>query len=613
MSFTLLNSCRDYLDNVASVDIYFAKTMMERVPVPSAMQADWFHLALALSWHQRQGHSCLYLPAIANQLMFASQESVKAGWQFPSLEQLQHLASEVTSSEQTPALLVFEQDNLFTQRYWQFEQDIKQGISVRTSPVALSKESVDAVQGLWPCMFSTENNLEDWQQFATAAALHLPFAIISGGPGTGKTYTVARLLLALQAAYGGALRIKLAAPTGKAAQRLTESVGNALRELSLPDNYENVRQSVPTEAQTLHRLLGVKAQGVDCYANQQNPLDCDVLIVDESSMVDVALMARLFRALTPSTRLFLIGDPDQLPSVESGNVLASLVGANKRHYSAPLLHNIAQLCPHLNTLSPSEPARDFRLQLSKSQRFSGALADCAAAIQQGEGEQAWAVMNRLSHQQVMPNNAGVYWSDLSEAKSHFRTLARQWFANVLKSQSVQEAMAALAHCRWLTPMRKGPYGVGQLNREVEQALSSLDGQIGRVKYYRGRPVMVTSNHYAQKLFNGDVGIIWPDNQGQLKAWFEDGEGGYRGISLARLPEVETVFAMTIHKSQGSEFQHVLLLIPPVQAGNSGNLCTRELIYTGLTRAKQSASLLTEYSRFKDVVHTQQQRFSGLTV
>lgn len=598
------------LADVELIDGYFASQFY--CDSDAEHQRLWFMILVALSYHQRQGHTCLMVDVLANTRLFEDAQSESKGWLFPAQPVLNEAVERAMSQCNYNDALCYEQGRLYTLRYWQFENDIASALSARIARISPEPAHYERLRLVWPVLFpATGAMLQDWQQIATAAALQQRFTIINGGPGTGKTYTVTRLLLALQCMNSLSLNIQLAAPTGKAAQRMNESVSHALGQLQA-DLPPDLISSVSTDAVTVHRLLGISRYGVQTRHHAQSPLNCDVLIIDEASMVDTALMARIVRALPEHAALILVGDADQLPAVESGNVLEALINDQRNdEVSEPLSAHLKKLNPRLPALAISNQARDYVQTLKVSQRFSGDLSVVARGIRQGEADEAMAGISCLAAlpDDIMAASDGVSMVSPDKFESGLSVMAKQCFSAIAQSKTVTEALAAMQTCRWLTSTRRGPLGVEQLNLNIEQALGVIAaGAVSR--HYKGRPVMVTQNNYAQRLFNGDVGIIWPDENHQLKAWFET-ETGLRAVSLSRLPTVETVYAMTVHKSQGSEFARVLMILAPPLSSQMAALNTRELLYTGLTRAKRACMLIATTSQFTQVVNTRVLRHSGL--
>lgn len=613
MSSMTMEEFNQRLAGVAAIDYYFAQAFSAQVVLDEDGQAHWFNLLLALSYMQRQGHTCLSLERVAESTLFDDEDDAD-GVTFPSLTRLLQVTRQALSQYVEPVALIYENGLLFTRRYWEFENTIAHAIADRQEPVLLSDFEYEACLAIWPRLFAvTPASEQDWQQIAVASAIVQRFSVINGGPGTGKTYTVTRLLLALQAMAGGELRIQLAAPTGKAAQRLTESVSQSLTQLESQLD-ASLLCAVPRDASTVHRLLGLARFGVRARRDHTTPLDIDVLIVDEASMVDLALMARLMRALPATARVYLIGDADQLPAVESGNVLEAMIGelSEEAAVTSSMRAHLAKLCAHLPLLPLAASRQDnaWVHSLRKSQRFGGKLAEVATAIQYGSAEQALKLMSSAASVLDGLETDDVVLSPLPEEPQRLKSLAKASFASLFACNSAHGALDALRHCRWLTPLRQGPFGVENLNRLIEQALAESYAVLPGGQY-PGRPVMVVENHYAQRLFNGDVGVLWPDDNGQLKAWFEESDGSVRALSLSRLPRVETVFAMTVHKSQGSEFSQVVMVVPDSQSAQSQALNNRALLYTGLTRAKKGALILSHSNVLRDVISRKQARVSGL--
>ncbi len=595
-----------HLADIEAIDYYFACQFAEITDsIP-------FYLLVALSWHLRQGHTCLSLADIAGKRLFDDAEQHCEGVQFDDLTTLVKAARELSEQFGEPQQLVYHRGKLYTARYWQFELTVAEGVVSRTRQRAFSDDDYDRLHQVWPQLFPTMPTLEqDWQQVATACALTRDFAVINGGPGTGKTYTVARLLLALQAASDKPLTIKLAAPTGKAAQRLTESVSNSLHAIS-GDSIEGIKQRIVTEASTLHRLLGMRPFSIKPKHHSDNLIHCDVLIIDEASMVDLALMTRVFRALPASTSVYLVGDANQLPSVESGNVLEALTPDDDSHdlkVTDALAKHVHRLCPHLPGIAVDEHSLTTVFPLKVSQRYSGKLAEVAVAMRDGDGDRVLNLLTRTS--EPVPGLMELEDVVLMPVQqgSGLRKLIKDSFAALSQANSPASALEAMNHCRWLTPVRNGEGGVNTLNEEIERVLQP-NRTAGNNGHYIGRPIMVLENDYTQRLFNGDTGVIWPDDSQQLKAWFYDRHGELRAVSLSRLPSVQTVYAMTIHKSQGSEFRNVVMWLPPAQ-GKAASMVTRELIYTGLTRAKKGCVILAAPERVSAVIQTRAVRYSGL--
>ncbi|MGL5037568.1 MAG: exodeoxyribonuclease V subunit alpha [Aeromonas sp.] len=445
------------------------------------------------------------------------------------------------------------------------------------------------------------------QKLAAATAAARPFAVISGGPGTGKTTTVAKLLAilvetGLQA--GKAPAIRLVAPTGKAAARLTESIGTALQALDLPPEWV---EAIPTEAGTLHRLLGVIPGRSQFRHHAGNPLHLDVLVVDEASMVDLPMMARLLDALPSHARLILLGDKDQLASVEAGAVLGDICSFIEQGISPAQAEWLSHQTGYRLQGSPAgAPVRDSLCLLAKSWRFDqhSGIGQLARACNSGDATAVESVW-------------GAGFADISlhpwagEAYDALIAQGVAGYGSYLKAARAGDDPAvvfkAFNRFQILCALRDGPFGVQGLNERLELALSRA-GLIARDgDWYAGRPVMVVRNDHGIGLYNGDMGLCLPDETGRLKVWFEQPDGTLRALLPSRLPPHETVYAMTIHKSQGSEFAHTVLVLPD----SSSPLLTRELVYTGITRAKARLDLYGDRALLAQAVRKKTERYSGL--
>jgi exodeoxyribonuclease V alpha subunit len=416
------------------------------------------------------------------------------------------------------------------------------------------------------------------QRLACEVAAQNRITLITGGPGTGKTTTVVKLLSLLVRTSPRELQIHLAAPTGKAAARLTESISNALTKMPA-----DKCPHMPSQAQTLHRLLQTNSK-----SSQLHQLATDVVVVDEASMIDLEMMARLLQAVPPTARLILLGDKDQLASVEAGAVMSQLcTGSLLQHQTVTLIHShrfdaksgigqwaravnadVADNTPSLKALWKDAPDWLASLPLQQSIEGDTAEPDVTRLQLASASDAKLAVGLRYGWRE---------WLALLDAHRPRKTSPATPCSD---AQAVALLKAFTEFCV-LCAVREGPLGVTQLNTQVEHALG-----LGQSAWYAGRPVMVTRNDYALELMNGDIGLCLPGPDGLLRVAFPAVDGGVRWVMPSRLDSVETVFAMTVHKSQGSEFAHVLLVMPALESP----VLTRELVYTGLTRAKKRLTL-----------------------
>lgn len=444
------------------------------------------------------------------------------------------------------------------------------------------------ISGYFPGQYSHE------QRCAAEKALSSGFTVITGGPGTGKTTTVAKILaLMLEADADKDICIKLAAPTGKAAARMKESITKSIDDLQLPGE---LADRMPREAQTLHRLLGAGMNGKHFRYNRQNPLTADVLIIDEASMIDIAMMARLCEALPEGIRLILLGDSNQLASVEPGSVLADLCASGKYAAKLTVSHRFGQNSP-IKKLSTAinecrvDDALDF-LSAGSADLFS----------ENADSPDSAVLMQPLPSAAALESAAGI---SRNEQLSH---TILEGYLEFFRAGNAEEKFRALESFRILCALRGGSFGMNNINRIAELIFKRHKFIYPIGSWYENLPVMISKNDYSLGLFNGDIGIVLSDGN-DLKAWFPDGKGGYKKFSRFILPEYEKVFAMTVHKSQGSEFQTVALILPD---DIDNPVLTRELVYTAVTRARKTVNIFGSKISFEAAVKKLTRRSSGLS-
>jgi len=460
--------------------------------------------------------------------------------------------------------------------------------------LAAPPDAADAatLQPLFAALFPQAGSTIDWQAIAAAACLRSRVTVITGGPGTGKTTTVAKVL-ALLRHRDPTLRLALCAPTGKAAARLGESIAAQLT--TLPHGTELLAH-LPN-AGTVHRLLGYDPRRDHFRHGPDHPLAVDAVVLDEASMADLLLMDALFAALPVNARLIVLGDAGQLASVEAGYVLGDL-SRNATGIGPALV----AWCNALGLSSPSGdgsgPLADVVVNLRENFRFRhhvgiGALAN---ALRAGDGAAVRAVV-QAGHADVVlhPRTSRV-----ADALAPFLPAC----AACVAAPDPQTCLTRLAAMRILTPLRHGVWGIDGLTALLEKELRQR-AAISAGPLYRGRPLLITANDHRLGLFNGDVGVLWDDSDG-VAAWFI-GPDGLRRIALARLPTHETAWVMTVHKAQGSEFDRVLLVLPP----GDGPFCGRELIYTAVTRARSRVDLVADPAQLVAAAQLSAVRSSGL--
>ena len=621
-------------------------------------------LAAALASHQLgHGHVCLDLhetlrsPDASLSLPPEGQQSGE-GVQLPSEllrtvtpeHWIQVLAGsalvEVSPVPGTEPPLVLRGHRLYLRRYWNYERQVADSLQQRLS-TALPLPPNLAAQ--LDALFADSRQQPDWQKLACALAARGAFSVITGGPGTGKTTTVVRLLALLQApavAAGQPLRIHLAAPTGKAAARLTESIGAQIGKLPVE---AAVREHIPREVTTLHRLLGSLPDTRRFRHHAGNPLALDVLVVDEASMVDLEMMACVLSALPARTRLILLGDKDQLASVEAGAVLGDLCrDAEAGRYSDETRRRLEQISGESLENSGLEPGDARRhplaqqtVMLRHSHRFvaSSGIGQLARAVNRSQPQVARQVLISADfddvHHYSMRGAGDPQWAQLMLGRAelpgfaaYLGSLQAQRPAQELPADSplwetwAQQILRDFDLFQVLCAVRKGPWGVEELNQHIAGLLHRRGLLPEPGGWYEGRPVLVTRNDYSLGLMNGDIGIALRVKEpalqpGEAESMLlrvafprNDGSAGVRFVLPSRLTDVETVFAMTVHKSQGSEFAHALLVLPESRSP----LLTKELVYTAITRASGNFSLIeTRNGIFETAVSQSVRRVSGLAL
>lgn len=516
------------------------------------------------------------------------------------------LSSSAVSDGSTPAPLILTGGRLYLNRLWRYELTVARYFSEANAPLPCDEVVLrQTLDGLF-----TSQEPIDWQKVAAAVALTRRISVISGGPGTGKTTTVAKLLAALiQLSGEQKCRIRLAAPTGKAAARLTESLGGALQKLPLTQEQLAL---FPNEASTLHRLLGAQPGSQRLRYHAGNPLHLDVLVVDEASMIDLTMMSRLIEALPAHARVIFLGDRDQLASVEAGAVLGDICTYASLGYTTARAQELARLtgCALDGNDNPLAGAlRDSLCLLQKSYRFGShsGIGQLAAAVNRGDRNATRAVFSGEFDdiEKKLLQNSEEYQAMLDEALQGYQL----FLASVQQQRPPEQVIAAFGEYQLLCALREGPFGVAGLNERLEQVLAQKRKitRLPHSRWYEGRPVMISRNDSALELFNGDIGIALDRGQG-LRVWFLMPDGSVKSVQPSRLPEHETAWAMTVHKSQGSEFNHAALILP----SQLSPVVTRELIYTAITRARKRLSLYTDERVLVQAIATRTERRSGLS-
>lgn len=608
-----LASIQSQYNDIAAIDYFFAKAMLEHASLVSeeSQNARLFALLMALSWAQRQGHSCLPLAKIASHQLWQDRSADKQGYQFSDVQTLEQDAQELIKQLPTPKALHFENNCLYTMRSFKFEQDLITGIREKRLQVEQTREVSKSLKGHWARLFPSINDKStiDWQAIAVALATQSSFFVINGGPGTGKTYTMARLMVALQLNVEAPLNIGLCAPTGKAAQRLSESLQRNFTQLSALPELAVCIEKLPTQAMTLHRLLGLREGEVETRYGIHRSLPYDVVIVDECSMLDLALFTRLMRAVAPTTQLILVGDANQLPAVELGAVFPNVIPPSSNELSDNQIGRIKSLGIYWPDSDSQKTAESYAVELVQTQRFSGELQQFAEHIHAACGnpsnaESAWRYL--VEHN----NKTSLQLCAYQDFESQLQEWVEQYYVAIALATSPEEALTLAARFRVLTPLRAGQFGAEVLNQKIEIAIKKRLKVATNTPFYHGQMIINLQNLPALGLFNGDVGVVWQQASGQLLFCFPSGkDGSLIQVDSYRISSVMSVYAMTIHKSQGSEFEHVGVVIPPV---GGEVLLNNPLLYTAVTRSKRLVSVVADQSRFCQAITTPIDRWTGIS-
>jgi len=479
--------------------------------------------------------------------------------------------SAIGTPDKEAPLILDQNGRLYLRRYWLYEK--------RLAAALLSKAKSRK---------RDNRKLEGTQKEAIARALGGNLTIITGGPGTGKTTTVLEILRQLIEKNSDiSLRVALAAPTGKAAGRLEETLRAGIEKLPVS---QEIKDQIPSKASTIHRLLGARSGGSNYYYNQRNPLPLDVLVIDEASMVALPLMTKLFDALPPKCRVVLLGDRDQLASVDPGAVLADIVDAAVNE-SSTLNGSVVSL------------TENFRF------RKQSAIYRCSSAVRQGAIDDVLEILNEKSSADL----SGAALPVGEEFQKRLAEAVTGGFSKAVKAQDPSTALKEFGRFRILCALRRGPFGVTGLNRRIEEYLRAADLiSADSGEHYRGKPILITQNDYQFQLYNGDIGVLFPDvsdsDSSRIWAWFLGPDGTPRKFSPARLPEHDVAYAMTVHKAQGSEFDQVLFVLPDRDSA----VLSRELIYTGITRARKKVEIWFKEEVLTEAIGRKAVRYSGLT-
>jgi exodeoxyribonuclease V alpha subunit len=535
--------------------------------------------AALVSEANQNGNVCIELGRFSKRPLFISNyidaKEIPCGIDSASWS-AQLRANRCVGGPNDPAPLTLEGERLYLNRFWNYENNIAGKIKAMLEV----RDKIDSgrISQQVEQVFADSDSLDQDQKLAVETAAQKHFCVISGGPGSGKTSTVICILSVLIALDPNS-RIALVAPTGKAAARMKASIDQRVDQI---DINPVSRAALPTTASTIHRLLGYQRHGF--YYHEHRRLAVDCVVVDEASMIDLKLMYHLLSALPASARLILLGDRDQLASVAAGNVLGDITG-------------------HGYALDPANARLATSIALLRNNyRFDrdSAIGELAAHVNQGRNKETLDLL-RQGHR-------GLRWYAAHE--DHIHADALSWlyaaYEPIFHSNSPGEALEVYEKTRLLCATNRGPLGVDSLNRKITQAMLA-GNNLAEVDLYPGLPILIKRNHHELGLFNGDTGILWQYASG-LRACFRDSAGAIRDLAVNRLPEFTPAWASTVHKSQGSEFDSVFLILP---VDPDSDALSRELLYTAITRARQQFILHAAEAVVISSMKRLTQRHSGL--
>jgi exodeoxyribonuclease V alpha subunit len=579
------------------IDRHFAALInrLAKIPSPELELA-----AKLVSNFRERGDVCVALRAIT-----ASDASKIGGPDIPALKswvRKLRASGVVGKPGEFAPLILDENERLYLQRYWKYEDELARNLQARLRDSPIRDFNETELASNLAKLFPAQSDLQKVAAFVAATSR---LCVISGAPGTGKTRTIV-LICALLIALAGKrdLNFVLAAPTGKAAARLKETIAQTRPLLRLPGAID---EKLPVDASTIQRLLGAKGDSPHFRHDAKNPLVADVVIVDEASMIDLALLAKLFDAVRPDTRIILVGDKDQLASVEAGSAFRDICTPGfELGVSVSLAETFAECTgEELEGTSASEaPIHSVVVELRRNYRFTPetGIAELSNAVNQGDAESAIAVLKK---------GGRICWRPTPSAQSFERELRERVFPRFEKFSTLTDpadALNQLAEFTVLCALRRGPCGAETVNRLLGRMVRETGSIEDDGPYHAGEPVIIVRNDYNVGLFNGDLGIVLPDaTSSELRVFFRGEDGDVLNFAPGRLPAHEPAFALTVHKSQGSEFRDALLILPKRDAP----VLTRELLYTGVTRVRETVEVWAAENILRQTIERKIERNSGL--
>ncbi|MDY0132147.1 MAG: exodeoxyribonuclease V subunit alpha [Desulforegulaceae bacterium] len=580
------------------LDFYFSQFLMEKEDDKSFISA--FFL-MYLSMETRKGNICIDLNSDPKLFKFVKNYNI-------SIDQFKNeiIACEAVGKDSSKSPIVYENDFFYLNRYYNYENFFSKFIISRALNKNYDKKTISKLNQIIPKYFKDSKLNPDWQMFAALTACFSQFCAVSGGPGTGKTTVIVKIIAVIfELWYPKIPEIILCAPTGKAASRLVEAINNTISSINLN---EEIKKNFPSKASTIHRLLGFSSKTNRFVFNKNNRLKADVVIVDEASMIDMKLMANLCEALEDHSKLILLGDRFQLASVSPGSVFGDIC---KRGEKTGCSNKYIEVLKNffdekgLSQIPCSDDGKisDSIVELKKSYRFDK---------KSGIGKLAEAVKNMDTQKCFDIFDSGFNDIEFIETKNYsdFKTrilgFADKYYKRLGLVKDPELAFKYFSEFMILSPLNDNEYGVSGLNLIIENLFTNKKSLEEKL-WYNGKPVIITKNDYINNLFNGDTGICLEDRNGENKVFFQSSDLAYKTFHPLRLNNCQSVFSMTIHKSQGSEFDNVLIVLPEYET----SVLSRELIYTAVTRARKKVYFLGKKSIFQTSIKRSVSRSSGL--
>ena len=566
MIYKNFSDCRKNLANVRAIDYFFAKEITDFLKINDEKI---FHILIALSESFGQGHSCLDLSTLEGQILWQDDgDDFKKGYSFENIAEAISSFEKFNSKESSPIIYKF--NHLYIKKIWNYENEIVDFVVSRLT-INSQDLSIEKIKIILDKLFKKTNTV-DYQKIAVTNALVRDFSIISGGPGTGKTTTIGKLIEAFQHLSESKLNIELLAPTGKAANRLSESLGSI-----------EFKPEINCNIRTIHRFLGVRSDSIKLKYSKDNKSECDVLIIDEASMLDISLFIKILRAIKDDCKVVLVGDVNQLPSIEAGSLFQELISMKSKECQ---ILKTKSLITNLTGFNDFELTNEFSVYLHKNYRSNQEIANFAKNV--------ISAKDCFKETQEYESINFVKFNSLEQ---QLKSIISKYYSKLLLSKDIGNLFAILKSFRILVANKNAHIGTENLNKKVVAMLGKRDSD-----YFNGKPIMITENSYSQGVFNGDVGIVYDG-----RVWFETGGGKYKDIGLSSLPKHETAYVMTIHKTQGSEFNEIMIILP----AELNKILTNKLLYTGITRAKNSVMIIANENIWQYAVANKQHRSSNI--